>query len=140
MQTKHRIEDCPKLNDCQKYADSLYRDEDAVNHYMNSINSSLCYEVNSTNEDRYEVYIDICADISLFNNIEMLENIKECNNKIRGIQVNASGINITKQGTFLKSVTAIFQMSQIKIFYLKANYWNSQGGMLSWTVIRRTYI
>ena len=81
---KHRIEDCPKLKDCQNYADSLYKDDEAVNHYLSSINCSLCNEVNSVNEkDEFEVFMDNCADASLFKNSQMLENIKECDGKIR---------------------------------------------------------
>ena len=94
-----------KIKRCQNYADSLYKDDEAVNHYLSSINCSLCNEVNSINEkDEYEVFMDNCADTSLFNNSQMLENIKECDGKIRGIQANAPGIKINKQGTFLKDV------------------------------------
>ena len=103
----HRVDQCPKLSQCKQYIASEEKDEEAVvNFYSNSINCIMCYEIDHTQcaENPYEIFIDNCAEVSLFKDCSMLDNIKKCSIRIKGIQSNVNNLHIDTCGTFLNGL------------------------------------
>ena len=127
----HRADACEHLISCQKYVNSLIKDDEAVNSY--SINCMLCDDINHINKnDEYLVYLDNCANGSLFKNSDMLSEIHKCRHTVIGIQKNVASLKIEKFGKFLNDIKVCVSSESNKNILSEGQILDTPG----WEIVR----